>query len=329
MKKAAAAPANSGDVFRDEVTGKLLQLLEQVDPKDYRLPWHRTGTIFGVNSPMDPRNATTMNPYRGINWLILALVSGIDPNGPRHASCRYATFKQWQSIGGQVRAGSRGYKVVKVGTFTPKDAKTAPPAPGEDARVGNYLKVYTVFAAEQVDGVEAAAPPPVLAIADRNAAVDAFIASTQADIRAGGDRACCVTSGTGERWIHMPDFGRFTSQEGYYATILHELVHWTGYPVGRHTWLSEHFSDLTERYAFEELVAELGSAMLCAQLGVSAEPRPDHAAYLANWIQALRNDTTYIMKAAAQAQKAVEFLLELTGNIRAPAVVAEPEEVAA
>lgn len=314
MKHARNEGQNRGDAFRADVTSKLIELLETVDPNDFKLPWHRCGTIFGSNSAWDPRNALTTNRYRGINWVVLALASGLDPNGPKYGSARFATYLQWQQLGGQVRAGSKGLNVIKVGTFARKEerAKQAP-TDTETAKTGKYLKVYTVFAAEQVEGVQAAAPAPVLSEGERNAFVDTFIARTKAELRICGDRATCVTNTrTGERWINLPEFARFTSLEGYYGTVLHELVHWTSFPLGRGTALSELFPDGSERYAFEELVAELGAAMLCAQLGVSNEPRPDHAAYLAGWLKALRNDQGYLMKAAALAQRAVEHLLEIT-----------------
>ena len=311
---------NRAETFRDEITAKLIELLEQVDPKDWKLPWHRAGTIFGINNPLCPLNATTRNRYNGINWLVLALASGLDATGPKYTSARFATYLQWQQAGFQVRAGSHGLPIVKVGTFNRKDKPTESRLSGEDeSKAGKYLKVYTVFSAEQVEGTDAPMPAPVLSEADRLAGVEAFACATKADIRVGGDRACCSTNKiTGESFISMPAFDRFTGVEAYYGTLLHELIHWTGLPTGRSARIGEMFDDLGERYAFEELVAELGSAMLCGELQVSNEPRPDHAAYLASWLQGLRNDKAYIMRAAAQAQQAVQHLMTITG--RAPAI---------
>ena len=110
--------------------------------------------------------------------------------------------------------------------------------------------------------------------------------------------------------IQMPPFETFVDAEGYYATLGHEMTHWTRHPTrldrdfGR-----QRFGD--EAYAREELVAELGAAFLCADLGLALEPRPDHAAYLASWLQVLRQDKRFIFSAAAHAERAVAFLHDL------------------
>ena len=305
--------------FRDELTQAFIEMLGKVSPDDYKLPWHQTGTIFGKNAALDPRNAITKTPYCGTNWIALAMASGLNKNGQNFTSARYATYRQWASIGGQVRKGSKGIRVIKVGTFTK-----------EDEVKGRYIKVYTVFAAEQIDGVEAPGPEPVVTEVQRIATIEAFVAATSADIRTGGDRAYCSTNpNTGDRFVTVPVLERFTSVYGYYATILHELIHWTAHPLGRMDSPTE--STAAENYAFEELVAELGSAMLCCQLGLASEAREDHAQYLKCWLGALKNDSSYLINAASKAQKAVDYLMGMSSTQTdvINAMVAEEEEALA
>ena len=104
----------------------------------------------------------------------------------------------------------------------------------------------------------------------------------------------------------MPNKTAFYSQQGYYSTLLHELVHWTGNNNRLDRKLGNRFG--SEDYAKEELIAELGSAMLCAQLGVTQELRPDHILYLKSWLSALKNDTSYLFVASKSATSAVKYL---------------------
>jgi antirestriction protein ArdC len=141
-------------------------------------------------------------------------------------------------------------------------------------------------------------------------AVDAFIAATGAVIRHGGGRACYIPA-TDE--IRMPERAAFTgsatssAEESYYATLLHELTHWTG-PVHRcGRDLSGRFG--SDAYAMEELIAELGSAFLCGELGIAAVPRSDHAQYLAHWLAVLKADKRAIFTAASKASEAIGFLV--------------------
>jgi antirestriction protein ArdC len=105
----------------------------------------------------------------------------------------------------------------------------------------------------------------------------------------------------------MPVIEAFKDAESFYATLAHENTHWTKHPsrlerdFGRKAWGDE-------GYAREELVAELGAAFLCADLGLTPEVRDDHASYIATWLTVLKNDKRAIFSAAAHAQRAVDFL---------------------
>ncbi len=164
-----------------------------------------------------------------------------------------------------------------------------------------------MFNAEQIDGLPAdfyAKPTQPLPLTERVEGAEAFIRRTGADIRHGGNMAFYAP---GPDRIQLPPFEAFRSVEAYYATALHELTHWTRHEsrldrdFGR-----KRFGD--EGYAREELVAELGAAFLCADLGIEGEAREDHAAYLASWLKVLKEDKRAIFQAAAHAQRAADFL---------------------
>jgi antirestriction protein ArdC len=140
---------------------------------------------------------------------------------------------------------------------------------------------------------------------------DAFVTATGANIQHRGNRACYIPS---VDRIEMPPYAQFrdtqtsTAAEGYYATLLHELVHWTSPAHRCNRDRGKRFA--YHAYAREELVAEIGAAFLCADLNIALEPRPDHAAYIAAWLTVLKSDKRAIFNAAALAQKAVDCLLE-------------------
>jgi antirestriction protein ArdC len=170
-----------------------------------------------------------------------------------------------------------------------------------------FMKGYTVFNAEQVDGLPPqfyAAPPPPLPAFERIDTAERFTKATGADIRHGGGRAYYAVDA--DR-VQLPPFETFRDAESYYATLLHELTHWTRHETrlarefGRKRWGDA-------GYAAEELVAELGAAFLCADLGVTPEPRDDHAAYIASWLDVLKSDKRAIFTAAACASRAADFL---------------------
>jgi antirestriction protein ArdC len=149
--------------------------------------------------------------------------------------------------------------------------------------------------------VKAAAPLPA---AERIMAAEQFADATGAEIRHGGNSAFYAISSD---HVQLPPFESFKDPESYYATLLHELTHWTRHEkrlareFGRKRWGDA-------GYATEELVAELGAAFLCADLAITPEPREDHAAYLASWLEVLKNDKRAIFTAAAHAQRAADFL---------------------
>ncbi len=239
-------------------------------------------------------------PYKGINILMLwasAEVSGF--------ACPYwITFQQAKELGGFVKKGEHGSPVVYASTFTKKDTDN------EGAEIEQeipFLKQYTVFNAVQCEGLpqhfyQLAEPPKETM--ERIEVVERFVAGTKADIRYGGNRAYYAIEAD---YIRMPPFETFRDSESHAATLVHELTHWTRHAsrlnrdLGRKKWGDE-------GYAMEELVAELGSAFLCADLQITPEVRDDHASYIDSWLKVLRDDKRAVFSAASLASRAVDFL---------------------
>jgi antirestriction protein ArdC len=282
------------DVY-ENVTNQIVTALE----KGVR-PWHRPWSadhLAGQN--VRPMRANG-EAYRGINVLMLwgvAVERG-------YRGSLWMTFKQALELGGHVRKGEKGSQVVYANSLTRTETNIAT---GEDEeRSIPFLKAYTVFNVEQIESlpqrfyVSEPAADPVGRI-DR---AEVFFASTGAQISHGGNRAYYRPS---DDRVQMPPFEAFEAAEAYYATLAHEMTHWTKAPArldrdfGR-----KRFGD--EGYAMEELVAELGAAFLCADLGLSPEPREEHASYLDHWIKVMKADKRAIFSAAAHAQRAADYL---------------------
>ncbi len=282
----------------DRITSKIIKCIED-GAGELTMPWHSAGV-----SLENPENVDTKNHYRGINVLSLwvdAMVKGF-------GSSTWGTYRQWQKQGCQVRKGETASVVVVYKNVQAKGASSK----DKDAKKGMYFlaKAASVFNAEQVDGYEAPAPEqePVSRV-ERLMQVETFVAATGADVRHGGASAH-YNSATDS--VHMPEVERFigsgtsTATEAYYGVLLHELTHWTKTKTRCDRPSPLEFEK--EAYATEELVAELGAAFLCADLGVTQEPRADHAQYVEHWLKVFKGDNRAIFKAAAQASKAAEFL---------------------
>jgi antirestriction protein ArdC len=215
------------------------------------------------------------------------------------------TFKQALELQAHVRKGERGSLVVYASSVT----RTLTDAiSGEDSeREIPFMKGYTVFNVEQIEGLPAqyyAKPEPRPDPVARNGRAECFTAATGAVVHHGGSMA---SYNVGTDQLRMPAFETFRDAESYYATLLHELTHWTRHPTRlARDFGRKRFGD--EGYAMEELVAELGSAFICADLDLTPEIRPDHAGYIATWLQALKEDRRAIFTAASHAQRAADFL---------------------
>lgn len=290
----AAAGGPRGALY-DEVTRRIISELE-----GGRVPWVQPwGKAGGAEAGL-PRNALTRRPYSGINILILwgaVIERGYPAQG-------WLTFAQALQAGAAVRRGERGTSIVYADRFTPERERERARETGEDAKAIAFLKRFTVFNVAQIDGLPegfAADPEPLPARAIVPVA-EAVIAASGVPFRIGGDRAFYAP---GPDVVQVPPQPAFFDQINYYRTCLHELTHATGHAsrVGRS--LTGTFG--TKDYAREELVAEMGSAFLCAALGIV--PTVRHADYLASWLEVLREDNRAIFRAASAASKAAEWLL--------------------
>ncbi len=289
------------DIY-EEVTNNIIQLLEQVDPDDYQAPF------AGLAAQGLPLNPTTENRYQGINILSL----WFNQQSKNFTSNQWATFKQWKDNGAQVKKGEKGSRVIFYKTLlgTQENGK----GESEEIKIP-MLKLYTVFNANQVEGYDhhESGKPSEEDLVTKLELAEQFCRNTKAEIRHGGNGAYYHRV---EDYINIPETKAFVdtkyanATENYYATLMHELTHWTGSPTRLDRDKAKTRKEL-EKYAFEELVAELGAAFLCAQLNITQTTRQDHALYLKGWLQALKDDKKYIFTAAAQAAKAGDFLNKL------------------
>lgn len=280
------------------VTTRILAELEQ-GVRPWMKPWSVEHAAGRITRPLRHNGI----PYRGVNVLPLwgeAMAKG-------YAAPLWMTYKQSQELGAQVRKGEHGSLVVFADRFT----KTETNDQGEAVEHAiPFMKGYTVFNVEQIDGLPAhfyAQPVNPLPLCERIEHADRFITATAATIHHGGNQAYYAPS---RDMIQLPPFEAFKDKESYYSTALHELTHWTRHETRlARDFGRQRFGD--EGYAREELVAELGSAFLCADLGITPDIREDHAAYLGHWLKIIKDDKRAIFSAAAHAQRAADFLQQL------------------
>lgn len=243
-----------------------------------------------------PRNLATKREYSGGNWMWLNMWKGDKTVGNTNQWC---TYNQAKALTGLDKPIKKGMKSVPVFFFKP--LKGQDKVTGED-KLFRMMKVYRVFNFDALEGDLTL--PEKEPIGFRKENVEAVVKSTEAVYKEGYDSACYIPSFDE---IHMPAFDKFNTVEDYYATLLHELTHWTGHTSRLDRKLNEgRFGN--EAYAFEELVAELGAAMLCNANGV--EGKLQHTEYIASWLKVLKDDSNHILKAASLAQKAFDFIMK-------------------
>ncbi len=277
------------------ITNQIVADLEQ-GVRSWVKPWHSDHMDGKITRPLRHNSV----PYTGIN--ILSLWSSAMAQG--FASPTWMTFRQAKELNASVRKGEKGSLVVYANKITRTDENEN----GEELeRVIPFLKGYTVFNVEQIDGLPEnyyEKPAPRFDAVERIGHAEVFFKNVGADIRESGNRAYYAVE---PDYVRVPPIEAFINPESYYATLAHECTHWTRHPsrldrsFGRKNWGDE-------GYAKEELVAELGAAFLCADLELTLEPRDDHASYIASWLKVLKDDTRAIFHAATHAQRAVDFL---------------------
>ena len=279
------------DHYQD-VTNRILAMLE-AGTKPWECPWVREkgGGIM-------PRNLTTGNQYRGINIPLL----WYEMNKHEYESAYFLTYKQAQAKGGQVRKGEHGAQCFfykKISITEEKDGQ-------KEEKLVPMLRTFTVFNVEQCDGVEA----PTDGVEALPGGFDPIpfgervIASSGVTTREKGQRACYIPS---IDEVHMPNRERFDSAENFYATMLHELTHATGHSSRLDRKKGNAFG--SAEYAYEELIAEMGSAFLTATLGIQGDIE-NHASYIDSWISVLKHNKKAFFRACTEAQKAADWLLD-------------------
>jgi antirestriction protein ArdC len=282
------------DVYT-RVTNRIVEALE-AGVRPWMKPWHAEHAAGRIARPLRHNG----QKYSGIN--ILTLWMSAESQG--FVSPFWMTFQQAKEFGAFVKKGEHGSPVVYAATFKKTETSEA----GEDVEQDiPFLKEYTVFNADQVEGLPehfyAMATPPTGKI-ERIERAEAFFANTKADIRIGGNRAFYAIDAD---YVRMPPLEAFKDAESFAATLGHELCHWTRNPSRLNREFGrKRFGD--EGYAIEELVAELGSAFLCADLEITPETREDHASYIDSWLKVLKSDKRAVFSAASHASKAVDFL---------------------
>ena len=292
------------DVYA-RVTDQIINAIEQ-GVGNWRMPWHTSGKF--ASSPV---NVTSKKPYRGINTVCLWAAA----QAKAYERGEWGTYQQWQERGAQVRKGEKATTVV-FWKFANSAAETDD---GESPKSGSHLlftRGYSVFNAAQVEGytpkVDADAP-----MLERIEQAEAFFKAVGATVRHGGNQAFYAPVSD---HIQMPPFAAFRESLGYYATLAHEHTHWTANAARCDRQLGKRFGD--NAYAAEELVAELGAAFTCAHLGLSTEPREDHAQYIQSWLRVLKADKRAIFTAASKAQQAADWLVQRAEAGRATEVAA-------
>ena len=278
------------------ITQRIIADLESGTPTWHR-PWATAG---GLGRPLRHGG----EPYQGVNILLLwaaALERG-------YVSPYWMTYRQAAALGGQVRRGEKASHVFFAKSVRRRDDADAASVPAEggdaDGCVVHVRRAYAVFNADQVDELPGRyrVELPQVNTGERIGAAESWFAALDIDLRHGGDRAFYAAEGD---YVRMPAFAAFRSPESYYACLGHEVCHWTG---AKHRLDRELHRRDGESVAREELVAELGAAFLCADLGISPELRADHAPYIASWLEVLQNDAHAVTAAATRAQRAVDYL---------------------
>lgn len=269
----------------DDVTAKIISELEKG-----AAPWIKPWKVDGSAD----KNNFSGKAYQGINRLLC----GMSSMAQGFSRPEWATFKQWQAAGVQVKKGSKGTQIV---FFKPVSKETVNDT-GETEKTGYCVaKAYYVFNIEQTD---AQIPEPEAISGEFNPipACDDRIVKTGAIIGHGGDSAFYMPS---QDRIQLPNKTAFDNEASYYATAFHELTHWTGAKHRLDRDLDKgRFGN--PAYAFEELVAEMGAAFLCQDYSIQGELR--HAGYIGHWLKACKEENKAIFKASALAQKAADYI---------------------
>jgi len=290
MEDEIMAPQQRSDIY-SRITADIIAAIE-AGGSEFRMPWHHDGS-----DASRPINVASNKAYRGVN--ILALWAAATRAG--YPGGIWGTYQQWRAKGAQVRRGESGTTIVFWKTRqNPREPEQD--SDRDDRRHPVFARAYTVFNSAQVDGYTLPGPA-ALDDEERIERAEIFCANLGVEIRHGGASAYYTPT---QDFVQIPEFQCFRDATSYYAVLLHECGHASGAKHRLDRDLSGRFG--SEAYAMEECVVELLSAMICGDLGLSVEPRPDHAGYIASWLKVLRDDPRAIFTAASKAQEAADWM---------------------
>jgi antirestriction protein ArdC len=274
--------AQRGSVY-DQITARVVELLTQGT-----IPWHKPWNV----KRGFPRNLVSKKAYRGINVFLL--------HAMHYESPFWLTFHQAKELGAHIRKGEKACPVVFWKQLEVEDKES------HEIEKIPMMRFYYVFNLAQVDGLKDVPAAEAEAVTTKPAEIVANMPQ-RPEIKSGMAKAFYSPSGD---FVGMPDRERFTSEDEFYSVLFHELTHSTGaaHRLNRPT-ITEAAGFGSEEYSKEELIAEMGAAFLCGQAGIGERTITNSAAYLQNWLEALKNDHKLIVQAAGQAQKAADFIL--------------------
>lgn len=276
-----------------EITNSIIAAIESGAGEPV-MPWHQ-----GDRAIYMPENIGSGKSYNGINVLVLWAIA--EQHG--FSEGIWGTYRQWKDKGAQVKKGEKASPII---FYKQLDIDNGD---GEDKEKRWYGRASRVFNIAQVEGYEKAAHIPT-ELFDPIARAENLVLATGAKITEEGTRAF-YRSSTDE--IFLPSRDKFTgtktitAAEAFYATEFHEISHWSGSKKRLDRDFSGKFGD--DAYAKEELIAEISAAFLCAKLGITSEPRADHAQYIGHWLKIMKGDKKAIFTAASAASKASNFIL--------------------
>lgn len=264
------------------------------------VPWHKP---WGGAAQGDPQNLISKKPYHGINYFLTACQG--------YSSPYWLTYKQASEMKGSVRKGEKGTPVI-YWNWIQRTKKESPDSGEEITKNIPFLRYYTVFNSDQCDLPEGKVPSiempnnPLSPIESCEKITSRM--PKRPEIRYGEQRAYYRPSSDS---VNMPKFNTFNSAEEFYSTLFHELTHSTGHASRLNR------SGITEltyfgscNYSKEELVAEMGAAFLCGHVGIENKTIDNSASYINSWLSKLKNDKKLVIVAAAQAQKAADYILD-------------------
>jgi antirestriction protein ArdC len=269
------------------ITDRIIQALEKGE-----IPWKKP---WNVRPPM---NYVSKKAYRGINIILLAMQSRTTPY--------WVSYKQAQALGGNIREGEKATPVVfwkwnKIETEVIEEDETK-----KEVKKAPILRYYNVFNLDQTEGIEI--PKEGIDFKPIEKCEQIVAGYPKGPVmKVGGDRACYDPKADE---ITAPIKESFNSPESYYATLFHEMTHSTGHTARlNREGVNDPIRFGSEPYAKEELVAEIGASFLSAEAGVNPVTEENTVAYIQNWLKALKNDKKLVIYASAQAQKAVDHIL--------------------